>query len=51
MFIGLSCLDFRYVIYLTEDIAFLHSPKDKIYNIIDNKKDLRFISGEHWVLS
>lgn len=51
MFIGLSRLYFRYIIYLSEDIAFLHSPEDKLYNIIDNKKDLRFISGEYWVLS
>lgn len=51
MFIGLSRLGLRYVIYLSEDIAFLHSPKEKLYNIIDNKKDLRFIYGEYWVLS
>lgn len=51
MFIGLSRLDFRYIIYLSEDIAFVYNLKDKLYNIIDNKKELRFISGEHWVLS
>jgi len=51
MFIGLSRLDFRYIIYLSEDIAFVYNLKDKHHSIIDNKKSLRFVFREYWVLS